>query len=48
MVGQQLAEAIRRGMTVAPTLEIRPGYPFHVMATQDIIFPDPYKEASQE
>ena len=51
-VGQQLgstaAEVIRRGMTVAPTLEIRPGYPFHVMATQDIIFPDPYKEASQE
>jgi len=51
-VGQQLgstaAEVIRRGMTVAPTLEIRPGYPFNVMARQDIIFPGPYKEASQE
>ena len=50
-VGQQLgstaAELIRRGMTVAPTLEIRPGYPFNVMVTQDVIFPGPYKEASQ-
>jgi len=51
-VGQQLgstaAEVIRRGMTVAPTLEIRPGYPFNVMVTQDLIFPGPYKDASQE
>ena len=51
-VGQQLgstaAEFIRRGMTVAPTLEIRPGYPFNVMVTQDVIFPGPYKEASHE
>ena len=39
---------IRRGTPVARTLELRPGYPFHVMATQDIIFPGPYKEASQE
>src|SRR5712691_3900627 len=50
-VGQQLgstaSEFIRRGMTVAPTLEIRPGYPFNVMVTQDVIFPGPYKEASQ-
>jgi type IV secretion system protein VirB10 len=51
-VGQQLgstaAELIRRGMTLAPTLEIRPGYPFNVMVTQDVIFPGPYKEANQE
>jgi type IV secretion system protein VirB10 len=51
-VGQQLgstaAELIRRGMTVAPTLEIRPGYPYNVMVTQDVIFPGPYKEAGQE
>ena len=51
-VGQQLgstsAEFIRRGMTVAPTLEIRPGYPFTVMVTQDVIFPGPYTEANQE
>ena len=51
-VGQQLgstaAELIRRGMTVAPTLEIRPGYPFTVMVTHDVIFPGPYTEANQD
>jgi hypothetical protein len=51
-VGQQLgstsAEFIRHGMTVAPTLEIRPGYPFNVMVTQDVDFPGPYKEARHE
>jgi len=49
-VGQQLgsaaAESLRRGMTVAPTLEIRPGYPFNVMVTQDIVFPGPYEEVT--
>lgn len=48
-VGQQLgstaSELIRRGMTIAPTLEIRPGYPFNVMVTQDIVFPGPYEDA---
>jgi type IV secretion system protein VirB10 len=48
-VGQQLgstaAELIRRGMTIAPTLEIRPGYPFNVMVTQDVVFPGPYDDA---
>ena len=47
-VGQQLgstaAELIRRGMTIAPTLEIRPGYPFNVMVTQDVVFPGPYDD----
>jgi hypothetical protein len=32
-------------MTVAPTLEVRPGYPFNVMGTQDVIFAGPYQEA---
>ena len=48
-VGQQLgstaAELIRRGMTIAPTLEIRPGYPFNVMVTQDVVFPGPYDDS---
>ena len=48
-VGQQLgstaAELIRRGMTIAPTLEIRPGYPFNIMVTQDLVFPGPYDDA---
>lgn len=47
-VGQQFgstaSEFIRRGMTVAPTLEIRPGFPFNVMVTQDVIFTGPYQE----
>jgi len=50
-VGQQLgstsAEFIRRGMTVAPTLEVRPGYPFNVMVTQDVVFPGPYDDRRQ-
>ena len=48
-VGQQLgstsAEFLRRGINVAPTLEVRPGYPFTVMVTQDVIFPGPYRDA---
>src|SRR5260370_7795249 len=51
-VGQQLgstsAEFIRRGMTVAPTLEIRPGYPFTVIVTHAVIFPGPYAHAHPE
>jgi type IV secretion system protein TrbI len=51
-VGQQLgsttAEFIRRGVNVAPTLEIRPGYSFAVMVTRDVIFPGPYTKARQE
>jgi len=35
-------------MNVAPTLEIRPGYPFTVMVTHDVVFPGPYTEARQE
>jgi type IV secretion system protein VirB10 len=50
-VGQQLgstaSEFIRRGMTIAPTLEVRPGYPFNVLVTQDVVFPGPYDDARQ-
>jgi type IV secretion system protein VirB10 len=50
-VGQQLgsatAEVLRRGMNVSPTLEIRPGFAFNVMVTQDVIFPGPYQEVSR-
>jgi type IV secretion system protein VirB10 len=45
--GQTASEFIRRGMNVAPTLEIRPGFPFNVMVTQDVIFPGPYQEAGE-
>lgn len=50
-VGQQLgstaAELIRRGINIAPTLEIRPGYPFNIMVTQDMVFPGPYDDTRQ-
>ena len=39
-VGQQMGELgqemARRGMDVQPTLEIRPGYRFSVMVTEDL------------
>jgi len=50
-VGQQFgsvsADLLRRGMSIAPTLEIRPGYPFNIMVTQDLVFPGPYDDARQ-
>ena len=51
-VGQQFgsvsSELIRRAMSIAPTLEIRPGYAFNVMVTHDVIFPSPYQEGKRE
>jgi type IV secretion system protein TrbI len=41
-LGQTASELIRRGINVAPTLEIRPGYAFNV--TQDLVFPGPYDD----
>jgi type IV secretory pathway VirB10-like protein len=38
--GQQMAA---QGMNRPPTIEIRPGYQFDVMVTEDLVFPDPYK-----
>jgi len=43
-LGQTSNELIRRGISIAPTLEIRPGYAFNVMVTQDLVFPGPYDE----
>ncbi len=39
-VGQR---AIEQGMSTGPTLEIRPGYEFNVMVTEDLAFSGPYK-----
>ncbi len=39
-VGQR---AIEQGISSGPTLEIRPGYEFNVMVTEDLAFPGPYK-----
>jgi len=38
--GQQM---IGNGMNRPPTIEIRPGYQFNVMVTEDLAFPGPYK-----
>jgi type IV secretion system protein TrbI len=43
-LGQTSSELIRRGMNIAPTIEIRPGYAFNVMVTQDLVFPGPYDD----
>jgi type IV secretory pathway VirB10-like protein len=40
-VGQ---ESIRSGMNRPATIEIRPGYQFNVMVTEDLTFPGPYQE----
>jgi hypothetical protein len=51
-VGQQFgstaSEFIRRGISLAPTLDVRPGFPFNLMVTQDVIFPGPYQEATSQ
>jgi type IV secretory pathway VirB10-like protein len=43
-LGQTSSELIRRGMNIPPTIEIRPGYVFNVMVTQDLVFPGPYDD----
>ena len=40
-LGQQM---IGQGLNRPPTIEIRPGYPFDVMVTQDLVFPGPYRK----
>lgn len=46
-VGQQLgtviAQMVSKNMNIAPTLEIRPGFRFNVMAIRDLTFNRPYK-----
>jgi type IV secretion system protein TrbI len=39
-VGQQM---IGQGMNHPPTIQIRPGYQFNVMVTEDLVFPAAYK-----
>lgn len=46
-LGQQLGMAtaalIAKNLNIAPTLEIRPGYRFNVIATKDLTFSKPYR-----
>ncbi len=32
-----------RGLSIPPTPEIRPGYPFVIMVTKDMVFPSPWR-----
>jgi type IV secretion system protein VirB10 len=42
-VGEVATEMIRKNMSDAPTLKIRPGYRFNVMAVKDLTFKAPYQ-----
>jgi type IV secretory pathway VirB10-like protein len=42
-LGQVTAQLISRNLSIAPTLEIRPGYRFNVVVTKDMAFSKPYK-----
>lgn len=42
-LGQVTAQLIAKNLNIAPTLEIRPGYRFNVVATKDLTFSAPYK-----
>jgi type IV secretion system protein VirB10 len=49
-VGQQLGQAtahlLEKNLSIAPTLQIRPGYRFNVLAVRDLTFEHPYVVAS--
>jgi type IV secretion system protein VirB10 len=42
-LGQATAQMIAKNMSIAPTLEIRPGYRFNVVVTKDLTFSKPYR-----
>lgn len=42
-LGTTMGEMIRKNLNISPTIEIRPGYRFNVMATKDIVFKSSFK-----
>ena len=40
--GQVAARMIEKNLNIAPTLEIRPGYRFNIIAIKDLAFTGPY------
>jgi len=42
-LGQVTAQMITKNLNIAPTLEIRPGYRFNIIAVKDLTFTKPYK-----
>ena len=43
-LGSTMAELMQKNLSISPTLEIRPGFRFNVMAVKDLTFTRPYKE----
>ena len=41
-LGQVAEEMISKNLSIAPTLEIRPGYRFNVVVVKDLTFSKPY------
>jgi type IV secretion system protein VirB10 len=42
-LGELGTEMARRNLNVQPTLEIRPGYRFHIAVVKDLVLPGPYR-----
>ncbi len=42
-LGQVTAQMIAKNLSIAPTLEVRPGFRFNVMVTKDLTFSKPYQ-----
>jgi type IV secretion system protein TrbI len=43
-LGQVTGQMISKNLNIAPTIEIRPGYSFNVIATKDITLPSEYRQ----
>ena len=43
-LGSTMAELMQKNLSISPTLEIRPGFRFNVMAVKDLTFTRPYRE----
>jgi type IV secretion system protein VirB10 len=43
-MGQVTLKLLEKNLSIAPTLEIRPGYQFNVICTKDVAFTEPYSD----
>jgi len=41
-LGQTTMQLIQKNLNISPTLEVRPGYQFNIIVTQDMVFERPY------
>ncbi|MGI6656296.1 MAG: TrbI/VirB10 family protein [Desulfobulbus sp.] len=47
-MGTAAMQLLQRNLNIKPTLEIRPGYQFNVIATKDVVFSEPYTPHNYE